>query len=442
VADSRDTLLFLAGTEDHDLTRLDEYRAVNGYTALEQARAMEPQAVVDAITGATLRGRGGAGFPMGRKASLLAKGTGKPMYLVVNADESEPGAFKDRDVMRFTPHRLIEGCLITAHAIESTSVFIYIRGEYLHEFEVMRDALEEVRRAGLLGGVTITLHRGAGAYICGEETALLDSLEGQRGTPRPRPPFPPVTGLYGAPTQINNVGTIALVPKIIELGPEEFAKIGVPSAPGTAVFSLSGNIADPGNYERPLGTTIRELIYDVGGGVADGRELKAIIPGGSSTPVLTPDQIDTPMDYDSIDAAGSFFGSAAIIVVDDRCCMVQLALRAAQFYMHESCGKCTPCREGTRWLVQLLTKIESGQAEATDLDLLDAVCDRMLGKSLCALGDFAVYPVSSYLRKYRPEFAEHVALGRCPFDGESSIEGIFAPVDQHAHSVEQHAVTA
>jgi NADH-quinone oxidoreductase subunit F len=442
VADTRDTLLFLAGTEDHDLTRLDEYRAVNGYTALEQARAMEPQAVVDAITGATLRGRGGAGFPMGRKASLLAKGTGKPMYLVVNADESEPGAFKDRDVMRFTPHRLIEGCLITAHAIESTSVFIYIRGEYLHEFEVMRDALEEVRRAGLLGGVTITLHRGAGAYICGEETALLDSLEGQRGTPRPRPPFPPVTGLYGAPTQINNVGTIALVPKIIELGPEEFAKIGVPSAPGTAVFSLSGNIAKPGNYERPLGTTIRELIYDVGGGVADGRELKAIIPGGSSTPVLTPDQIDTPMDYDSIDAAGSFFGSAAIIVVDDRCCMVQLALRAAQFYMHESCGKCTPCREGTRWLVQLLTKIESGQAEATDLDLLDAVCDRMLGKSLCALGDFAVYPVSSYLRKYRPEFAEHVALGRCPFDGESSIEGIFAPVDQHAHSVEQHAVTA
>jgi NADH-quinone oxidoreductase subunit F len=440
---SDNTLLFLAGTEDHDLTRLDEYRAVNGYTALEQARAMEPQAVVDAITGATLRGRGGAGFPMGRKASLLAKGTGKPTYLVVNADESEPGAFKDRDVMRFTPHRLIEGCLITAHGIESTSVFIYIRGEYGHEFEVMRDALDEVRRAKLLGGVTITLHRGAGAYICGEETGLLESLEGQRGTPRPRPPFPPVQGLYGGPTQINNVGTIALVPKIIELGPEEFAKIGVPSAPGTAVFSLSGNVANPGNYERPLGTTIRELVYDVGGGVADGRELKAIIPGGSSTPVLTPDQIDTPMDYDSIDAAGSFFGSAAIIVVDDRCCMVQLALRAAQFYMHESCGKCTPCREGTRWLVQLLTKIESGHAESTDLDLLDAVCDRMLGKSLCALGDFAVYPVSSYLRKYRAEFAEHVALARCPFDGESSIEGIFAPVDQHAaHSAEPHAVPA
>jgi NADH-quinone oxidoreductase subunit F len=426
-------VLLTAGSEDHDLTRLDEYRAVGGYAALARARELEPQAVVDQITAATLRGRGGAGFPMGRKASLLAKDTGKPIYLVVNADESEPGAFKDRDVMRMTPHRLIEGCLITAHGIESQSVFVYIRGEYLHEFEVMRGALEDVRKANLLGGVTIVLHRGAGAYICGEETALLESLEGQRGQPRPRPPFPPVNGLYGAPTQINNVSTIALVPKIIELGPEEFAKIGVPSAPGTAVYSLSGNVAAPGNYERPLGVTLRELIYDVAGGVAGGRELKAVIPGGSSVPVLTPAEIDTPMDYDSIQAAGSFFGSAAIIVVDDRCCMVQLALRAAQFYMHESCGKCTPCRVGTRWLVQILTRLEQGHGEGTDLDLLDEVCDGMLGKSLCALGDFAVYPVSSYLRKYRSEFEAHVELARCPFEGESSIEGIFAPVDQHAH---------
>jgi NADH-quinone oxidoreductase subunit F len=436
------TLLLTAGTEDRDLTRLDEYRAVGGYDALEKARALEPQAVIDEITAATLRGRGGAGFPMGRKASLLAKDTGKPIYLVVNADESEPGAFKDRDVMRFTPHRLIEGCLITAHGIGSRSVFVYIRGEYLHEFEVMRAALEEARKAKLLGGVTIVLHRGAGAYICGEETALLESLEGQRGQPRPRPPFPPVTGLYGAPTQINNVSTIALVPKILELGAEEFSKIGAPSAPGTAVFSLSGNVAQPGNYERPLGTTLRELIYDVAGGVANGRELKAIIPGGSSVPVLTPGEIDTPMDYDSIGAAGSFFGSAAIIVVDDRCCMVQLALRAAQFYMHESCGKCTPCRVGTRWLVQLLTKLEEGRGGSADLDLLEDVCDGMLGKSLCALGDFAVYPVSSYLRKYRDEFEEHVLLRRCPFEGESSIEGIFAPVDQHRHTAvgEPHGV--
>ena len=435
------TELFLAGTEDHDLRRLSEYREVGGYDALETARARTPQQVLEEITGATLRGRGGAGFPMGRKASLLAKDTGKPIYLVVNADESEPGAFKDRDVMGLTPHRLLEGCLITAHAIESQDVFIYIRGEYLHEYEVLSAALEEARREGLLGDVRIVIHRGAGAYICGEETGLLESLEGARGQPRPRPPFPPVNGLYGAPTQINNVSTIALVPKIVELGAAEFAKIGVPSAPGTAVFSISGSVARPGNYERPMGTALRELIYDIGGGVSDGRELKAIIPGGSSVPILTPDQIDTPMDYDSIGAAGSFFGSAAIIVIDDRVCMVQLALRAAQFYMHESCGKCTPCREGTRWLVQLLTTIEDGRATPRDLDLLDNVCDRMLGRSLCALGDFAVYPVSSYLRKYRSDFEAHLDGAGCPFT-ESPIEGIFAPVNQHAGNAHTEAVPA
>ncbi len=425
--------LLMAGHGDRDLTKLDEYRAVGGYDALEKARSMEPGALVEEISAANLRGRGGAGFPMGRKASLLAKNTGKPVYLVVNADESEPGAFKDRDVMRFVPHRLLEGCLITAHAIASNQTFIYIRGEYLAEYEVLRAAVDEAGEAGLFGEVEFVLHRGAGAYICGEETALLDSLEGKRGQPRPRPPFPPVTGLYGAPTQINNVSTIALVPKIIELGASEFAKIGVDTAPGTAVFSISGNIEQPGNYERPLGTTLRSLIYDDAGGVAGGRELKAIIPGGSSVPVMTPDQIDTPMDYDSIQAAGSFFGSAAVMVIDERCCMVQLALRVAKFYMHESCGKCTPCREGTRWLVQLLEKVESGRAETGDLDLLDAVCDRILGKSLCALGDFAVYPVSSYLQKYREEFQAHVDQAGCPFGGESSVEGIVAPIDAHTH---------
>jgi NADH-quinone oxidoreductase subunit F len=423
--------LLLAGADERDLTKLDEYRAIGGYDALAKAREMTPEAVVDAITKANLRGRGGAGFPMGRKASLLAKGTGKPIYLVVNADESEPGAFKDRELMARNPHLLLEGCLITAHAIESSSVFIYIRGEYLAEFEIMRRALDDASGADLFGDVTFVLHRGAGAYICGEETALLESLEGKRGQPRPRPPFPPVTGLYGGPTQINNVGTIATVPKIIELGVDEFVKIGPASSPGTAVFSLSGNVVAPGNYELALGTTLRELIYDVGGGIPDGRQLKGVIPGGSSVPILTPDQIDTPMDYDSIQAAGSFFGSAAVIVVDERCCMVQLALRAAKFYMHESCGKCTPCREGTRWLVQLLEKIEDGRADYEDLELLLSVCDRMLGKSLCALGDFAVYPVSSYARKYGDEFVEHIELGRCPFEGESSIEGIVAPIDQH-----------
>jgi len=425
--------LLLAGAEERDLTRLDEYRAVDGYEALARARGMTPAAVVQEITDATLRGRGGAGFPMGRKASLIDQKSPKPKYVVVNADESEPGAFKDREIMARTPHRLIEGCLITAHAIESKAVFIYIRGEYLAEYEILARAVEEARGAGLFEDVDVVLHRGAGAYICGEETALLDSLEGKRGQPRPRPPFPPVTGLYDAPTQINNVQTLATVPKIIELGAAKFSEIGVPSSPGTALFSLSGNVVRPGNYELPLGTPLRTLVYEVGGGIPDGRELKAIIPGGSSVPVLTPDQLDTPLDYESIAAAGSFFGSAAVIVVDERCCMVQLALRASKFYMHESCGKCTPCREGTRWLVQLLTRIEAGDAEQQELDLLRNVCDRMLGKSLCALGDFATYPVASYMDKFRAEFQAHVDESGCPFEGESSIEGIVAPVDALVH---------
>jgi NADH-quinone oxidoreductase subunit F len=425
--------LLLAGADEHDLTRLDEYRAVGGYQSLARAREMEPVKVIEELSMATLRGRGGAGFPMGRKAALIDRASPKPKYVVVNADESEPGAFKDRELMARTPHRLLEGCLITAHAIESRNVFIYIRGEYLAEYEILAHAVEEARRAGLFGDVEVIVHRGAGAYICGEESALLESLEGKRGQPRPRPPFPPVSGLYGAPTQINNVQTLALVPKIIELGYKKFCRIGVPSSPGTALFSLSGNIERPGNYELPLGTPLRTLIYEIGGGIPDGRELKGIIPGGSSVPILTPDQLDTPLDYDSVQAAGSFFGSAAVIVVDDRCCMVQLALRAAKFYMHESCGKCTPCREGTRWLVQLLTRIEEGNAEQHDLELLRNVCDRILGKSLCALGDFAVYPVASYMDKYREEFQQHVDEGGCPFGGESSIEGIVAPIDAHAH---------
>ena len=424
--------LILAHADERDLTRLGEYRAVGGYRSLERALELEPAAVVQVITDATLRGRGGAGFPMGRKASLIDQKNPRK-YVVVNADESEPGAFKDREIMARNPHLLIEGCLITAHAIESRAVFIYIRGEYLAEYEILARAVEDARSAGLFGDVDVVVHRGAGAYICGEESALLESLEGKRGQPRPRPPFPPVTGLYAAPTQINNVQTIAIVPKIIELGVEEFVKIGVRSSPGTAVFSLSGNVVRPGNYELELGTPLRTLIYDVGGGIPDGRELKGIIPGGSSVPILTPDQLDTPLDYDSIQAAGSFFGSAAVIVVDDRCCMVQLALRAAKFYMHESCGKCTPCREGTRWLVQLLTRIEEGDAMQSDLDLLVSVCTRMLGRSLCALGDFAVYPVSSYLRKYRAEFQRHVDEGACPFGDESSIAGIEAPIDAHTH---------
>jgi NADH-quinone oxidoreductase subunit F len=403
-----------------------------GYSSLERARRMEPSAVIEELLTANLRGRGGAFFPMGRKASFLA--AGPPRYLVVNADESEPGSFKDREIMFSDPHRLLEGCLITAHAIGSQNVFIYIRGEYLTEFEVLRGALDEVRAAGLLGGVTIVVHRGAGAYICGEESALLESLEGKRGQPRSRPPFPAVAGLYQAPTLINNVETVATVPVVLELGGEEYAKLGVPpDSTGTRVFSLSGNVVNGGNYELEMGTTLRELIYDIGGGIPNGRELKAVIPGGSSVPVLRADQVDMPLDANSASELGTMLGSGGVIVIDDRACMVQLGLRVAQFYMHESCGKCTPCREGTRWMVQILDKIEEGQAVQGDLDLLLDVCDRILGKCLCPLGDAAAMPVASYIDKFRDEFQAHLDQGGCPYQGASSLEGIFAPVDQHAH---------
>jgi NADH-quinone oxidoreductase subunit F len=425
----------LAGAEEKPLTKLADYREVGGFDALERARGMDPAAVVQEILDSGLRGRGGAFFPTGRKASFLAKGTGKATYLVVNADESEPGTFKDREIMFSVPFRLIEGCLITAHAIESTRVFIYIRGEYMHEFEVLRDALAEVHKAKLLGGVTIVLHRGAGAYICGEETALLESLEGKRGQPRTKPPFPAVAGLYASPSLINNVETIATVPKIVELGGKEYAKLGLPpDSSGTRVFSLSGNVVNGGNYELPMGITLRDLIFDpeLGGGIPNGRQLKAVIPGGSSVPVLTADQLDTPLEANAMAEAGSMLGSGAIIVIDDRCCMVQLGLRVAQFYMHESCGKCTPCREGTRWMVQILNAIEEGTASQGDLDLLLDVCDRILGKCLCPLGDAAAMPVASYIDKFRSEFQEHLDSG-CPMHGQSSLEGVLAPVDQHTH---------
>ena len=426
--------LTLAHADERDLSKLKEYQAVDGYKALAKARKMKSEAVVEELLASNLRGRGGAGFPMGRKASFLAKGTGKPTYLCVNADESEPGTFKDREIMLRNPHLLIEGCLVTAHAIESQNVFIYLRGEYLDVFLVMKRALEDTRKAGLLGDVTIVLHRGAGAYICGEESALLESLEGKRGQPRPRPPFPAVSGLYGSPTLINNVQTIATVPVIIGMGGKKYAEIGPEPSPGTVVFSLSGNVARPGNYELELGSGLRELIYDLGGGIPDGRELKAIIPGGSSTTVMTPDQLDTDLDFNSVAEAGSQLGAAAVIVIDDRACMVQLALRSTQFYMHESCGKCTPCREGTRWMTQLLQKLEDGQAEQSELDLLLSVCDRVLGKCLCALGDFAAGPVVEYVRNFREEFQRHIDEGGCPYGGDSSLEGIFAPVDQHTHA--------
>jgi NADH-quinone oxidoreductase subunit F len=437
---ARRELLF-EHADERDLTRLSEYEAVGGYASLRKALKLEPQQILDELLAANLRGRGGAGFPMGKKASFLPKpdATPKPIYLVANADESEPGTFKDREIMARLPHMFVEGVLIASRAIGASAAFIYLRGEYLTEFEIVRDALEEARRAGLAGAnilgtgwnLPIVVHRGAGAYICGEETALLESLEGKRGQPRSKPPFPAISGVYASPTLINNVETLAAVPKIIEMGGAKYAKLGVENSAGTRVFSLSGNVANGGNYEIELGTSLRELVYDIGGGIPDGRELKAIIPGGSSVPVLTADDIDTGLDFDSMAQAGTMLGSGAVIVIDDRACMVQLGLRVAQFYMHESCGKCTPCREGTRWMVQLLEKIENGEATQRELDLLLNVCDRILGNCLCPLGDAAAMPVASYVAKFRDEYQQHLDQGGCPFGGESSLEGVLAPVDQH-----------
>jgi NADH-quinone oxidoreductase subunit F len=433
--------LLLADAEGRDLTRLAEYEKVGGYESLKKAMKMEPQAVLDELLAADVRGRGGAGFPMGRKASFLPKPdqTTKPIYLVANADESEPGTFKDREILARLPHMFIEGCVIASRVIGANTAFIYIRGEYLAEFEILRDALEEGRRAGLVGAnvlgsgwnLTVVVHRGAGAYICGEETGLLESLEGKRGQPRSKPPFPAISGVYASPTLINNVETLATVPKILELGGENYAKLGVENSRGTRLFSLSGNVINGGNYEVELGTSLRELIYDIGGGIPDGHELKAIIPGGSSVPVLTADEVDTALDFDSMAARGTMLGSGAVIVMDERCCMVQLGLRVAQFYMHESCGKCTPCREGTRWMVSILRKIEDGEASQGELDLLLNVCDRILGHCLCPLGDAAAMPVASYVAKFRDEYQRHIDEGGCPFHGDSTLDHVRAPVDQH-----------
>jgi NADH-quinone oxidoreductase subunit F len=433
---------------DRDLTRLAEYESVGGYASLKKALRMEPGHVIEELLEAGVRGRGGAGFPMGRKASFLPKPdqTSKPIYLAVNADESEPGTCKDREIMQRVPHMVLEGVLIASYAIGAKTAFIYIRGEYLTEFEIVRDALEEARSRGLVGAnilgsgysATVVLHRGAGAYICGEETGLLESLEGKRGQPRSKPPFPAISGLYGAPTLINNVETLATVPKILELGGKRYAELGVENSAGTRVFSLSGNVARPGNYELELGTSLRELIFDLGGGIPDGRQLKAVIPGGSSVPVLTAGEVDTALDFDSMAKAGSMLGSGAVIVIDDRCCMVQLGLRVSQFYQHESCGKCTPCREGVRWMTNILERIERGDALQDELDLLLSVCDRILGNCLCPLGDAAAMPVASYVAKFREEYQRHIDEGGCPFQGESSLEGVVAPVMQHHHETRIH----
>jgi NADH-quinone oxidoreductase subunit F len=417
---------------DGDRRDIGAYEQAGGYRQLTKALAGAPEDVIAAVDSSGIRGRGGAGFPTGRKASFLPKDR-KPAYLCVNADESEPGTFKDREIMLRNPHALIEGVITMSFGIGATSAFIYIRGEYRAEFEVLMTALQQARERGFVGAdvlgsgydATVVLHRGAGAYICGEETALLSSLEGERGQPRSKPPFPAVAGLYAAPTLVNNVETLASVPYILEMGGAAYADIGTERSKGTRVFSLSGNVKRPGNYEMPLTGTLRELIEGHGGGTPDGRTMKAIIPGGSSAPILMPDQIDTHIDFESIAAAGSMAGSGAIIVIDDRTCMVQLALRVSEFYKHESCGKCTPCREGTRWGVDIIRRIEMGEARQGELDLLLNVCDRILGNCLCPLGDAMAMPVASYVTHFREEFQRHIDEGGCPFTAHSPISGLY-----------------
>ena len=437
----------MAGTDTRDLTKIAEYEAVGGYASLAKARALGAEAITNELMTSELRGRGGAFFPTGRKWSFVPspEQNPNPHYLVINADESEPGSFKDNEIISRVPHRFIEGCLITAHAVLAKHVYVYIRGEYLEPYEILVAALEELKeRPDLRGDVTIIVHRGAGAYICGEETALLDSLEGKRGQPRTKPPFPAVAGLYASPTVVNNVETIATVPAIIEMGGAEYAKLGVPNSRGTRLISVSGHVERGGNYEVEPGISLKDLIFapELGGGVPGGRTIKAVIPGGSSTVILTGDELEVGYDFDSLLAKNTAMGSAGVIVLDERVCMVQLGIRVSEFYEHESCGKCTPCREGTRWMTQILRKLEAGDATERELDLLLSVCDRINGKCLCPLGDTAAMAIASYVEKFRDEFIAHVEGGGCPCGDHSPLDGVLAPVAQHIHNHASELVPA
>lgn len=403
------------------LNTLEGSRRNGGYQALEKAiKEYQPDEVVDIVKKSGLRGRGGAGFPTGMKWGFLAKND-KQRYLCCNSDESEPGTFKDRMLMEKNPHQLVEGVLLTCYACHIGTAFIYVRGELAYAGKQVQRAVDEAYAAGYIGknilgsdfSVDVIVHRGAGAYICGEESALMESLEGQRGYPRLKPPFPAAIGLYGGPTVINNCETLSTVPAIVLNGADWYASIGTEKSKGTRVFCLSGHVKRPGNYELPMGTPLRTLIYEYGGGVLGDKQIKAIIPGGSSTPIIKPDKLDTPMDFESMAAAGSMLGAAGVIVMDEDTCMVAAVARMVEFYRDESCGKCTPCREGTFWLVQLLDRLEDGHGKVDDIDLLLDVCDNIGGKVFCPLGDAAITPVVSAIRHFREEFEYHVRYGRC-----------------------------
>jgi NADH-quinone oxidoreductase subunit F len=410
---------------------IDVYLKNDGFQALEKAlKQMTPEAIIDEVKKSGLRGRGGAGFPTGMKWSFVPKDSPKPKYLICNADESEPGTCKDRPLMEMDPHQLIEGMVIAGRAINAHLGFIYIRGEYRYVLDIMDEALAEAYQRGYLGknilgsgfDFDLITHTGAGAYECGEESALMESLEGKRGYPRIKPPFPAVVGLYGCPTVINNVETLSSVPAILREGGEAYANRGTPKNGGTRLLCVSGHVNKPGIYEIPLGMNMKKFIYEVAGGIPDGKKLKAVIPGGSSCPLLTADEIDIPMDYDSVAKAGSMLGSGGMVVMDEDTCMVDMARRIMQFYQHESCGWCIPCREGTFWLRKMLERFHAGYGRSEDIPLVGELAKNMLGRTFCALGDAAALPTISIVTKWRHEFEDHLN-GRCAYKSAEALMG-------------------
>ncbi len=426
--------------DEPGLNTLEVYEHRGGYDSLRKALKMSREDVLAQIMDSGLRGRGGAGFQMGKKASFLPEGE-MAKYLVCNADESEPGAFKDRELMQKTPHTLIEGIAIASWAAEISTAFIYIRGEYSYQADILEAAIAEAYESGYIGqgilgsehSFSLVLHRGAGAYICGEETGLLDSLEGKRGNPRLKPPFPALEGLYDGPTLINNVETLSTVPHIMRMGGAEYAKIGTETSTGTKLVSVSGDVRRPGNYEIELGAPAREIIYGLAGGPHEGREVKFWFPGGSSAPVLTGNDLDIAYDFDTLAKAGSMLGSGSVIVVDDSHSVLGVAMKLAKFYAHESCGKCVPCREGTNWTVKMLQRIESGEATPMDLDIMASVQEEIIGNCLCVLGDSMAMPVGSMIKKFRGELEAEIEAAR-ERSGAGSLQDVVAVgvADEHA----------
>jgi len=416
---------------------IDRYLALDGYKAVQKALGMTPDAIISEVKASNLRGRGGAGFPTGMKWSFVPKQAPKPKYVLCNGDESEPGTCKDRLIFEHDPHSVIEGVVIAGLSVESRVGYIYIRGEYRYLSNIMQKALKDAYARGFLGknifgsgkDFDVYWHGGAGAYEVGEESALMESLEGKRGVPRIRPPFPAVVGLYGGPTIINNAETLANVPHIILGGGEWYAGLGTPKNGGTRLFCLSGQLEKPGVYELPMGYNLKKMIYEVGGGIWKGRELKGVIPGGSSTPVLTADEIDIAMDFDSVMKAGSMLGSGGVVVIDDQTCIVKLAMRIMKFYQHESCGWCIPCREGTDWLKKTLVRFHNGGGVKKDIDNIQYLAENMLGRTFCPLGDAAAMPTIAFVKKFRKEFEDHLEGRPCPFGETKQIEML--PVFSH-----------